>query len=99
MQRISSGCVPRPLVPVDDRRALRHGVDQMGTPLDGCEAVREDGDLRDGHTVELRGVKHGILPQHEALRRLTPFGQKTLMRHFHRAYGPHITRSFSCITP
>jgi hypothetical protein len=28
-----------------------------------------------------------------------PFGQKTLMRHFHRAYGPPITRSFSCITP
>ena len=28
MQRISGGCVPRTLVPVEDRRALRHGVDQ-----------------------------------------------------------------------
>jgi hypothetical protein len=28
-----------------------------------------------------------------------PFGQKTLMRYFPRAYDPPITRSFSCITP
>src|SRR5262245_25137852 len=27
-----------------------------------------------------------------------PFGQKTLMRCSHRAYGPPVTRSFSCIT-
>jgi hypothetical protein len=54
-------------MPVEDRRALRHGVHQIGTPLDGREAVREDGDLRDRHTVELYGVEHGILPQDKAL--------------------------------
>src|SRR5215813_1113879 len=74
MQRIRGGSVPRTRVPVDDRRALRHGSYQRRTPLDGREAVREEGDLRDGHAIDLHGVEHGILPQHEALLRLTRLG-------------------------
>ena len=41
MQRIRRGRVEGALVPVEDRRAVRHGVHQLGTPLDGREAVRE----------------------------------------------------------
>ena len=66
--------VERALMPVEDRRALRHGVHQMRTPLDGREAVRDDGDLWDGDAVELHGVEYGILPQDEALLRLTRLG-------------------------
>ena len=59
---------------MEDRRTLRHGVDQMGTPLDGREAVREHRDLRDGHPVELGSVEHRILPQDKALLRCTRLG-------------------------
>ena len=62
MQGIRGGRVAGARMPVEDRRALRHGVDQMGTPLDGREAVREDGDRRDGHAIDLLSVEHGILP-------------------------------------
>ena len=74
MQGIGGGGVAGARVPVDDRRALRHGVHQMGTSLDGREAVREDGDRWEGHAVDLRGVEDCILPQHEALLRFTRLG-------------------------
>jgi hypothetical protein len=57
MQGIGGGHVAGMRMPVEDRWALRHGVHEMGTPLDGREAVREDGDRWEGHAVELVTVQ------------------------------------------
>src|SRR5712691_4342412 len=67
MQRIRGRLVERPLVAFEDRGPVRHGAHQLGTPLDGGEAVRGHRDGRYGHAVELRGVEDGEVPEHKTL--------------------------------
>src|SRR5712691_6206135 len=74
MQRIRRGRVEGSLVTCDDRGSVRHGVHQLGTPLDGGEAVRGHCDRRDRHAVELRGVEHREVPEHKALLLVPGFG-------------------------
>jgi hypothetical protein len=62
MQGIGGGRVKRLLVSMEDRGPVGHGVHQLGTPLDGREAVRDGGDRWNGHAVELCGVEDRILP-------------------------------------
>src|SRR5262249_30757223 len=59
--------------------ALRHGVHQIRTPLDGREAVCEDGNLWGGHAVELGSVEHRILPQNETLVCLPRLGVRMVI--------------------
>src|SRR4029453_938352 len=74
LQGIGGGGVAGALMPVEDRRTLRHGVDQLGTPLNGGKAVRERGYRWDRPPVDLRGVEDRILSQDETLFRLPRLG-------------------------
>ena len=74
VQRIRRGRVERSLMPVQDRRAVRHSLDHLGTPLDGGATRRCRGELRDRHTVELRGIEDRVLPEHKAFHGLAGLG-------------------------
>src|SRR5882724_2673653 len=74
MQRIRRRLVEGPLMAVHDRGPVRHGAHQLGTPLDGGEAVRGHRDGRYGHAVELRGVEDGEVPEHKTLLLVPGFG-------------------------